>query len=95
MNFARQSGRIDWARLREAPVLTEAWRSPDPHELYAGEVFLPPMLLDAALGLVAALITARLLNRFRMSRYVYHPSLVLIALTVIYTGLFSIFLIPG
>jgi hypothetical protein len=66
-----------------------------PHELYVGEVFFPPMLLDVALGLVAATITARLSNRFRVSRYFYHPSLVLIALTVIYTGLFSIFLIPG
>jgi hypothetical protein len=66
-----------------------------PRELYVGEVFFPPILLDAALGLVAASITARLLNRFRVSRYFYHPSLVLIALAVIYTGLFSIFLIPG
>jgi Protein of unknown function (DUF1656) len=66
-----------------------------PHELYVGEIFFPPMLFDAALGLVAATITARLLNRFRVSRYFYNPSLVLIALTVIYTGLFSIFLIPG
>jgi len=66
-----------------------------PHELYVGEVFFPPMLVDAALGLLAATITARLLNRFRLSRYFYHPPLVLIALTVIYTGLFSIFLIPG
>lgn len=66
-----------------------------PHELYIGEVFFPPMLVDAALGLLAATITARLLNRFRLSRYFYHPPLVLIALTVIYTGLFSIFLLPG
>ena len=66
-----------------------------PHELYVGEVFFPPMVLDAALGLAAALVTAWLLNRFRVSRYFYHPSLVLIALTVIYTGLFSTFLIPG
>jgi len=66
-----------------------------PHELYVGEVFFPPLLLDAALGLAAALITARLLNRFRVSRYFYHPPLVLIALAVIYAGLFSIFLIPG
>jgi Protein of unknown function (DUF1656) len=66
-----------------------------PHELYAGEVFFPPLLLDAALGLVAATITARLSNRFRVSRYFYHPSLVLISLAVIYTGLFSIFLFPG
>jgi Protein of unknown function (DUF1656) len=66
-----------------------------PHELYVGEVFLPPMLLDAVLGLAAAWLTARLLNRFRLSRYFYHPPLVLIALAVIYTGLFSIFLLPG
>jgi Protein of unknown function (DUF1656) len=68
---------------------------PFPHELYVGEVFFPPMLLDAVLGLAAAWLTARLLNRFRLSRYFYHPPLVLIALTVIYTGLFSIFLLPG
>ena len=66
-----------------------------PHELHIGEVFFPPILLDAALGLVAALITAGLLNRFRVSQYFYHPSLVLIALAVIYTGLLSIFLFPG
>ena len=66
-----------------------------PHELYVGEVFLPPMMLDAVLGLAAAWLTARLLNRFRLSRYFYHPPLVLIALAVIYTGLFSIFLLPG
>ena len=66
-----------------------------PHELRVGEVFFPPMLFDVVLGLVAATITARLSNRFRVSRYFYYPPLVLIALTVIYTGLFSIFLIPG
>jgi hypothetical protein len=66
-----------------------------PREVFLGEVFVPPMLLDAALGVVAASLTARLLNRFRLSRYFYHPPLVLIALAVIYTGLFSIFLIPA
>ncbi len=66
-----------------------------PREIYLGEIFFPPMLLDAALGLVAASVTARLLNRFWLSRYFYHPPLVLIALAVIYTGLFSIFLVPA
>jgi hypothetical protein len=66
-----------------------------PHEVYVGEVFFPPMLFDATLGLFAAVITAWLLNRFRVSRYFYHPSLVLISLAMIYTGLFSVFLIPG
>ena len=66
-----------------------------PHELRVGEVFFPPMLFDVVLGLVVATITARLSNRFRVSRYFYYPSLVLIALTVIYIGLFSIFVFPG
>jgi len=66
-----------------------------PHEVHLGEVFFPPMLVDAALGLVAAALTALLLNRFRVSRYFYYPPLVLIALAVLYTGLFSIFLVPG
>jgi len=66
-----------------------------PHEIYVGEVFFSPMLLDAVLGLAAAWLTARLLNRFRLSRYFYYPPLVLIALAVIYTGLFSIFLVAG
>jgi hypothetical protein len=66
-----------------------------PHEVRVGEVFFPPMLFDVVLGLVAATITARLSNRFRVSRYFYYPSLVLIALTVIYTGLFSIFVFLG
>ena len=66
-----------------------------PHELRVGEVFFPPMLLDATLGLAAASLTAQFLNRFRLSRYFYYPPLVLIALAVIYNGLFSIFLLPG
>lgn len=64
-----------------------------PHELNLGDVLFPPMLLAGILGLVAAWLTARLLNRFRLSRYFYYPPLVLIALTVIYIGLISIFLI--
>ena len=66
-----------------------------PHELYIGEVFFSPLLIDAVLGFTAAWFTGRLLNRFRLSRYFYNPSLVLIALAVIYTGFFSIFLLPG
>jgi Protein of unknown function (DUF1656) len=66
-----------------------------PHELYIGDVFFSPLLLDAVLGFGAAWLTGRLLNRFRLSRYFYRPPLVLIALAVIYTGFFSIFLLPG
>ena len=34
------------------------------HELYVGEVFFPPMLFDAVLGLLAAMVTARLFEPF-------------------------------
>ena len=54
-----------------------------PHELYIGEVFFPPLLLDAVLGFGAAWLTGRLLNRFRLSRYFYHPPSVLIALATV------------
>ena len=48
----------------------------------------------AILGLLAALLTARLLNRFRLSNYVFYPPLVFLALTVIYTVLIGGLLIP-
>ena len=66
-----------------------------PHELNIGVVFFSPLLIDAVLGIAAAWLTGRLLNRFRLFRFFYHPPLVLIALAVIYTGFFSIFLLPG
>ena len=66
-----------------------------PHELSVGVVYFPPLLLDAMLGLVATWVTARLLNRLRVSRNFYYPSLVLIALAVIYTGFLSILVFPG
>ena len=66
-----------------------------PHELSIGVVYFSPLLINAVLGIAAAWLTGRLFNRFRLSRFFYHPPLVLLALAVIYTGLFSIFLLPG
>jgi hypothetical protein len=68
--------------------------TPIPHEFVIGEVYLPPLLVAAILGLLAALLTARLLNRFRLSNYVFYPPLVFLALTVIYTVLIGGLLIP-
>jgi hypothetical protein len=68
--------------------------TPIPHEFAIGEVYLPPLLVATVLGLLAALLTARLLNRFRLSNYVFYPPLVFLALTVIYTVLIGGLLIP-
>ena len=65
-----------------------------PHEIVIGGVYLPPLLVAAALGLLASLVTARLLNRFRLSNYFFYPPLVFLALMVIYTILIGGLLIP-
>ena len=65
-----------------------------PHEFVIGEVYMPPMLIAAILGMIAAVATARLLNRYRLSRYFFYPPLVFVALAVIFTVLLGTVLIP-
>ena len=65
-----------------------------PKEFTIGGVYLPPLLIAGILGVAAAVLTAMLLNRFRLSRYFFYPPLVFLALAVIYTGLIGTFLIP-
>jgi hypothetical protein len=43
------------------------------------------MLIAALLGILGALITARLLNYYRLSKYFFYPPLVSLALMVVYT----------
>ncbi len=66
-----------------------------PQEVDLAGIFLPPLLVSGTFGLLAAWYTAYALNRFRLSRFFWNPPLVLVALAVIYTGLFSTFLVPG
>jgi hypothetical protein len=66
---------------------------PIPHEFAIAEVYMPPLLVAAFLGLIAAMLTARLLNRYRLSRYFFYPPLVFIALTIIYTVFIGTFII--
>ena len=66
---------------------------PIPHEFAIGEVYLPPLLVAAFLGLIAAILTAHLLNRYRLTRYFFYPPLVFIALTIIYTVFIGTFII--
>ena len=64
-----------------------------PHEFAMGGVFMPPLLVASLLGAIAAVVTARLLNRYRLSRYFFYPPLVFLALMVIYTVLIGTFII--
>ena len=66
---------------------------PIPHEFAIGGVFMPPLLVAASLGILAAVATALALNRYRLSRYLFYPPLVLVALVVIYTIVIGTFII--
>lgn len=65
-----------------------------PSEFAIGGVYFPPLLLAGILGVVAAALTASVLNRYRLSRFLYYPPLIFLALAVIYTALIGTFLIP-
>ena len=66
-----------------------------PSEFAIGGVYVSPLLVAAVLGTIAAVVTAKLLNRWRLSRHFFYPPLVLVAMMIIYTVLFGTFVFPG
>lgn len=58
---------------------------PVPSEFTIAEVYLPPILVAMVLGVIAAVITSRWMNRRRLSRHLVYPSLVFLSITTIYT----------
>jgi len=67
--------------------------TPIPSEFAIGGVYMPPLLVASLFGTLAALLTARLLNRYRLSNYFFYPPLVFLALMIIYTVLIGSFII--
>ncbi len=65
-----------------------------PSEFAIGGIFMPPLLVATLFGTIAAIITARSFNRYRLSRYFYYPPLVFISLVAIYTVLIGTLIIP-
>ena len=66
---------------------------PIPHEFAIAGVYLPPLLIAAILGVLGAILSARLLNRYRLSRYFFYPPVVMLAMMAIYTVLIGTFII--
>ena len=66
-----------------------------PHEFAIGGVYMPPLLVAATLAVLATVVTARLLNRYRLSRYFFYPPAVLLSMVVIYTVLIGTFVVRG
>jgi len=65
--------------------------NPFPHELSAGDVYYSPLLLVAFLSFMAALITVMVLNKLKLTRYLYAPSYVFIAIMALYMVLIDAF----
>ena len=65
-----------------------------PKEFTIARVYFPPLLIAGILGTIAAVVTAMLLNRYRLSHYFFHPPLVFVALAAIYTVIIGTFVIP-
>lgn len=66
-----------------------------PRELALGDIYVPPLLVAALLGLVLTSLTVRLMNKLRWHRFFVIPPLVELSLTVIYTVLIGTFFIPS
>jgi hypothetical protein len=64
-----------------------------PHEFALGGVYLPPLLIAAFIGTLMTIVTARLLNRYRLSAHFAYPPIVFLALLAIYTVLVGTFVV--
>jgi len=65
--------------------------NPFPHELSVGDVYYSPFLLVAFLSFLAALLTVMALNKLKLTRYLYAPSYVFIAIMALYMILIDTF----
>lgn len=66
---------------------------PIPHEFAIAGVYLPPLLIAAILGVLGSIVSARLLNRYRLSRHFFYPPVVMLAMMAVYTVLIGTFII--
>ena len=66
-----------------------------PHELSAGDVYFSPMLVVVILAFLAAGVTVLILNKLKLSRYIYAPSYVFVGIMVLYMVLIDAFWIKS
>jgi len=66
---------------------------PTPHELAIAGVYLSPMLVAAFFGVIATALSVLLISHYHLSKYFAFPSVVFLALMVIYTVFFGTFII--
>ncbi len=65
-----------------------------PAEFTLGGIYMPPLLMASVMGAITALIVARLLNSYRLSKYFFYPPLVFVAMAIIFTMIYGMSIIP-
>ena len=68
---------------------------PIPAEVDIFGVYWPPLLISVILGTIAMVVTIRLLNRHRLSRFFVLPEFVMLAMIAIYTVIIGTFVVPS
>jgi len=66
---------------------------PTPHEFTIAGVYFSPMLVAAFFGIMATVLSVRLISHYRLSKYFAFPPAALLAMVVIYTLFFGTFII--
>lgn len=64
---------------------------PTPSELSISGLLLPPVLVVALFGLVAAWIAGKILNRTRLSRFFWNPPLAFLAIWALMSAIVGLF----
>jgi hypothetical protein len=65
-----------------------------PMEISIGGIYFPPIMFAILLGVILAGVVTKLLNRFNLTRFIWHPPLFFIAMAVVCTKIVEILIIP-
>jgi hypothetical protein len=65
--------------------------NPFPHELPIGDVYYSPLLLVLGIAFFSSLLTVMILNKLKLTRYLYAPSYVFIAIMALYVVLIDVY----
>ena len=65
-----------------------------PAEVEIWGTYVPPLLINATLGVILMVITVNRLNRYRLSRFFMFPDAVMLSLAAIYTVILSTWVFP-
>jgi len=65
-----------------------------PAEFTIGGIYMPPLLMASVLGVITAMIISRFLNTYRLSKYFFYPPLAFVALSIIFTMIYGMRIIP-